>query len=141
MPSPELILLKLAKASHLVTELVVSLIVNHEEHLSRAIADTSASSRIVLDSYTSFPFIKTNDSNTINWIIMGGKFTTNKTVIWLGPFHSQNSTNFQEKHFVEALNEIIEHKWKIIAQRWIFSGYQDINDLVRLFDLEQLIKI
>jgi hypothetical protein len=35
---------KLAKSSHLTTELVVSLIVNNEEHLLRALADTGASS-------------------------------------------------------------------------------------------------
>jgi hypothetical protein len=34
---------KLAKSSHPTTELVVSLIVNNEEHLLRALADTGAS--------------------------------------------------------------------------------------------------
>jgi hypothetical protein len=51
-------------ANHLtqqpITELVVSLIVNHEEHLLRALADTGASSSIILEAYTSgtLPFIK-----------------------------------------------------------------------------------
>jgi hypothetical protein len=54
---------KLAKSSYPTTELVVSLIVNNEEHLLRASA----------------PFIKTDDSNTTTWSTMGGKFTTNKT--------------------------------------------------------------
>jgi hypothetical protein len=63
------------------TELVVSLIVNNEEHLLRALADTGASSSIILDAYTSAPFIKTDDSNTTTWSTMGGKFTTNKTGI------------------------------------------------------------
>jgi hypothetical protein len=72
---------KLAKSSHPTIELVVSLIVNNEEHLLRALADTSASSSIILEAYTStpLPFIKTDDSNTNTWSIMGGKFTKNKT--------------------------------------------------------------
>jgi hypothetical protein len=59
----------------------VSLIFNNEEHLIRALADTAAcsSSSIILDAYTSAPFIKTDDSNTTTWNTMGGKFTTNKT--------------------------------------------------------------
>jgi hypothetical protein len=44
---------KLAKSSHPTTELVVSLIVNNEEHLLRALADTGASSSIILEAYTS----------------------------------------------------------------------------------------
>jgi hypothetical protein len=72
---------KLAKSFHPTTELVVSLIVNNEEHLLRALADTGASSSIILEAYTSsmFPFIKTDDNNTTTWSTMGGKFTTNKT--------------------------------------------------------------
>jgi hypothetical protein len=57
----------------------VSLIVNNEEHLLRALADTCASSSIILETYTSAPFIKTDESNTITWSTMGGKFTTIKT--------------------------------------------------------------
>jgi hypothetical protein len=47
--------------------------------LLRALADTGASSSIILESYTLDPFIKTDDSNTTTWSTMGGKFTTNKT--------------------------------------------------------------
>jgi hypothetical protein len=61
------------------TELVVSLIVNKEEHLLRELADTGASSSIILEAYTSAPFIKTDDNNTITWSTMGGEFTTTKT--------------------------------------------------------------
>jgi hypothetical protein len=57
----------------------VSLIVNNEEHLPRALADTGASSSIILEAYTSAPFIKTDDSNTTIWSTMDGKFTTTKT--------------------------------------------------------------
>jgi hypothetical protein len=57
----------------------VSLIVNNEEHLLRALADTVASSSIILEAYKSAPFIKIDDSNTTTWSTMGGKFTTNKT--------------------------------------------------------------
>jgi hypothetical protein len=59
---------KLAKSCHPTTELVMSLIVNNEEHLLRVLADTVANSSIILEAYTSatFPFIKTDDSNTTN---------------------------------------------------------------------------
>jgi hypothetical protein len=70
---------KLAKSSHSTTELVVSLIVNNEEHLLRALADTGASSIIILETYTSAPFIKSDDNNITTWSTMGDKFTTNKT--------------------------------------------------------------
>jgi hypothetical protein len=43
------------------------------------LADTGASSSIILEAYTSAPFIKTDDSNTTTWSTMGGKFTTTKT--------------------------------------------------------------
>jgi predicted TIM-barrel enzyme len=46
------------------TDLIVSFIVNDEEHLLRALADTGASSSIILEAYTSAPFIKKDDSNT-----------------------------------------------------------------------------
>jgi hypothetical protein len=59
--------------------LIVSLIVNNEEHLLRALADTDASSSIILEVYTSAPFSKTYDSNTTTWSTIGGKFTTTKT--------------------------------------------------------------
>jgi hypothetical protein len=49
---------------------------NNKEHLLRALADTGASSSIILEAYTSAPFIKTNDSNTTTWSTMGGKFIT-----------------------------------------------------------------
>jgi hypothetical protein len=69
---------KLAKSSHSTTELLVSLIVDNKEHQLRALADTGASSSIILEAYTSAPFIKTDDSNTTTWSTMGGKFTTYK---------------------------------------------------------------
>jgi hypothetical protein len=69
---------KLAKSSHPTTELVVSFIVNDEEHLLRDPADTGASSSSFLEAYTSAPFIKTDDSNTTTWSTMGGKFITTK---------------------------------------------------------------
>jgi hypothetical protein len=78
-------LAKLSQKNHLTqkptTELVVSLIVNNEKHLLRALADTGASSSIILEAYNSaiFPFIKTDDKNTTTWSTMGGKFTTTKT--------------------------------------------------------------
>jgi hypothetical protein len=46
------------------TELVVILIVNHEEHLLRELADTIASTISILETYTSPPLNKTDDINT-----------------------------------------------------------------------------
>jgi hypothetical protein len=57
----------------------VILIVNNEKHLFRGLADTGASSSIILEAYTSAPFIKTDDSNTTTWSTISCKFTTNKT--------------------------------------------------------------
>jgi Leu/Phe-tRNA-protein transferase len=76
---------KLIKSSHPTTELVVSLIVNNEEHPIRALANTDASSSIILEAYTSaiFPFIKTDDTNKTTWSKIDGKFTTTKTGLWL----------------------------------------------------------
>jgi hypothetical protein len=61
----------------------VSFVVNNEEHLIRALADTGARNSIILEAYTSAPFIKTDDNNTTTWSTMGGKFTTTKTGIYL----------------------------------------------------------
>jgi hypothetical protein len=49
---------KWAKVSHPTSELVVSLQINNEEHLLRVLADTGASCSIILEVYTSKPFIK-----------------------------------------------------------------------------------
>jgi hypothetical protein len=57
----------------------VSIIVNNEEHLLRALADTGATSSSILEAYASDPFIKTDDNNTTSWSTMGGKFTIIKT--------------------------------------------------------------
>jgi hypothetical protein len=93
-------LAKLSYQNHLtqkpITELVVSLIVNNEEHLLRSLADTgaSSSSSIILEAYTSaiLPFIKRDDSSTTTWSTMGSKFTSTNSGIYLWPFHSQSST-------------------------------------------------
>jgi hypothetical protein len=51
----------------------MALIVNNEEHLLRALADTGASSSIILEAYTSSPFIKTDDNNKqppgVQWVV------------------------------------------------------------------------
>jgi hypothetical protein len=70
---------KLAKSSHPTNELIESIIVNDEEHQLKALAETGASSSIILEAYTSDLFIKTDDNNTNTWITMGDKFTTAKT--------------------------------------------------------------
>jgi hypothetical protein len=57
----------------------VSLIINNEEDLLRELVDTGDRSCIILEAYTSAPFIKTDDSNTATWTTIGGKFTTTKT--------------------------------------------------------------
>jgi hypothetical protein len=60
---------------------VTYLIVNNQEHLLIALADTDASISIsiILEVYTSVPIIKTDDNNTTPWSTMVGKFTTTKT--------------------------------------------------------------
>jgi hypothetical protein len=45
------------------------------------LADTGARSSIILDVYTSAPFIKTDDKSTTTWKTMGDKFTTTKNAI------------------------------------------------------------
>jgi hypothetical protein len=52
----------------------------------RALADTGASSSIILEAYTSDPFIKTDDNNTATWSTMDGEFTTTKTGMMLVTF-------------------------------------------------------
>jgi hypothetical protein len=50
----------------------VSLIINNEDHLLRALADTGVSTIIIIfEAYTSDPFIKGDDSNTTTWINNG----------------------------------------------------------------------
>jgi hypothetical protein len=82
-----LALAKISYQNHItqqsIAELVVSIIVNNEENLLRSIADTFASSSIILVACTSAAFIKTDDSNTTTWSTMGGKFTTTKTGLCL----------------------------------------------------------
>jgi uncharacterized protein YfbU (UPF0304 family) len=61
---------------------VVTLNVNHEEHVLRALADTGASSNIILETYTSKDSIKQNiDNNKTTWSTMNGQFTSDKTGI------------------------------------------------------------
>jgi hypothetical protein len=63
--------------------MVVRIIFNHEEHLLRVLADTGASSSIILKVYTSSPFIKTDDIDTNTWSAMGGDLITSKSEIFL----------------------------------------------------------
>jgi hypothetical protein len=54
----------------------------------RVLADTgaSSSSSIILEAYTSDPFIKTDDNNATTWSTMGGKFTITKTGMMIVTF-------------------------------------------------------
>jgi hypothetical protein len=61
---------KLGKTSHPTTELVVSLQINDEKHLLRPLADTGASSSIILEAYTSKNLIKSDKSNQTTWSTM-----------------------------------------------------------------------
>jgi hypothetical protein len=65
---------KIAKTSHPTSELVVSLNVNHEEHLLRALADTGDSNSIIMETYISKPFNKNNDDNETTWSTIDGQF-------------------------------------------------------------------
>jgi hypothetical protein len=64
-------------------ESLLIIIVNHEEHLRRAIADTGASSSIIPEAYSSTPSIKNDkndkndDCNKTRWSVMGDKFSVN----------------------------------------------------------------
>ena len=66
------------ETSHPTTELVVSLNVNHEEHVLRSLAETDASSSIILDAYTSKDLIKQDKASKTTWSTMIGQFTTGK---------------------------------------------------------------
>jgi hypothetical protein len=57
----------------------VTLNVNHEEHVLRALADTGASSSIILEAYTSKDIIKHNKDNKTTWSTTGSQCTTDKT--------------------------------------------------------------
>ena len=70
---------KRSKTSHPTSELVVSLNINNEEQLLRALADTGASSSIIPESYTSKNLIQREKSNQTTRSTMGGQFTTDKT--------------------------------------------------------------
>jgi hypothetical protein len=63
--------------------LVLSLIFNHEKYLLRALADTGASSSIILEAYTSASLIKTDDSNTTTLSTIGDEFIASKTWMFL----------------------------------------------------------
>jgi hypothetical protein len=58
---------------------VVSLNVNHEEYVLRALADTGTSCSIILEAYTSQNLIKCDEEIKTTWSTMGGQFTTDKT--------------------------------------------------------------
>jgi hypothetical protein len=63
---------KLVKTSHPTSELVVSLNVNHEEHVLRALADTGASSSIILEAYASKNLIKYDEDKKppgVQWVV------------------------------------------------------------------------
>jgi hypothetical protein len=66
---------KLVQTSHPTSELVVSLNVNHEEHVLRALADTGASNSIVLEAYAPKNLIKYDKDKNTTWSTMGGQFT------------------------------------------------------------------
>jgi transposase InsO family protein len=71
--------IKQVEKSHPTTELVVTLKVKHEEYVLRALADTGASSSIILEAYISKDVIKHKNGNKTTWNTMGGQFTTDKT--------------------------------------------------------------
>jgi hypothetical protein len=57
---------------------MVTLNVNHEKHVPRALANTGARSSIILKAYISKDLIKQNKDNKTTWSAMGGQFTTGK---------------------------------------------------------------
>jgi hypothetical protein len=70
---------KLVKASHPTSELIVSLNVNYEEHVLRVLADTDASSSIILEACAPKNLIRYDEETKSTWSTMGGQFTADKT--------------------------------------------------------------
>jgi hypothetical protein len=60
---------------------VVTLNVNHEEHVLRALADTGASSSIILEAYISKDVRKHNKDIKSTWSTMGGQFRNERTAL------------------------------------------------------------
>jgi hypothetical protein len=58
---------------------MVSLNINYEEYVLRALADTGASSSSILEVYTSNKLINCDEEQKSNWSIMGGQFANDKT--------------------------------------------------------------
>jgi hypothetical protein len=58
---------------------MVSLNINYEEYVLRALADTGASSSSILEVYTSNNLINCDEEQNSNWSIMGGQFANDKT--------------------------------------------------------------
>jgi hypothetical protein len=58
---------------------MVSLNINYEEYVLRALADTGASSSSILEVYTSNNLINCDEQQKSNWSIMGGQFANDKT--------------------------------------------------------------
>jgi Aspartyl protease len=56
----------------------VSLKINNKEYLLQALADSGASSSIIIEDYTSKNLIH-RDKNQTTWSTMSGQFTTDKT--------------------------------------------------------------
>jgi hypothetical protein len=90
--------IKLGKHSHPTTKLVVTLNVNHEEHVLSALADTGASSSIILKAYTSKDFNRQNKDNKISWHTMGGHFYSWKD--WISKL-STSRIQPQEANYLE----------------------------------------
>jgi hypothetical protein len=64
---------KILKMSHPTSELVVSLNVNHEEYVLRALANTGASSSIILEAYISDNLIKCDEDSkppAVQWVVI-----------------------------------------------------------------------
>jgi hypothetical protein len=57
----------------------VSLNVNYEEHVLRALADKGSSSSIILEAYVSKNLIKYDEDRKTTWSTMSGQFTIEKT--------------------------------------------------------------
>jgi hypothetical protein len=70
---------KLVKTSHPSSELMVSLNVNHEEYVLRALSDTRAISSIILEAYTPDNLIQCDEEQKTTWSTVGSQFSTDKT--------------------------------------------------------------
>jgi hypothetical protein len=104
--------------------LVVSLQLNNKEHLLKALADSGASSSIILEAYTSRNLIKRDKSNQTTWSTIGGQFTADKSGLVtysLCGYSQIPEVDFQER-YVQVINDVTFRILLVTILTWNLSG-------------------